>query len=288
MFTQLKSKYFRVQINAHGAEINSVKDNNDVEFIWQAEKEIWARHAPVLFPIVGKLKNDCYFFQGQSYHLSQHGFARDASFELVQHSESICLYEFRSNLETKKKYPFDFIFQIQYQLIEDTLTTEYKVINPSTETIYFSVGAHPGFNCPLLKDETFEDYSLVFESSKYNLTELNDGLRKESKTELNLDDNNLPLSSNLFDNDALVFENSQINKISLVSKKSKHSIILNCQNWPFFGIWSKKSCQKFLCLEPWFGIADKENSSQDFLQKDGLIKLEPKKEFKCSFSITFK
>lgn len=288
MSTILTSNQLNVCIEERGAELSSVTNTNGLEFIWQADKEIWPRHAPVLFPIVGKLKDDCYNFQDGSYSLAQHGFARDKDFKRIQHSDSECIFELRSDAETKKNYPFDFIFQIHYQLSNQTLRTEYKVINPSAETLYFSVGAHPGFNCPLSNEESFEDYYLEFESSSYALTELNSGLRKETKRTLELDQHKLPLSLELFEKDALVFENYQINKLVLASNKSNHRITLQSENWPYFGIWTKKGTQKFICLEPWQGIADAENSSQDFLQKEGIIKLEAKKEFRCSFLITFK
>jgi galactose mutarotase-like enzyme len=288
MLTVLKSKQLSVYIKEHGAELSSVTNTHGLEFIWQADKEIWPRHAPVLFPIVGKLKDDCFNYNNQFYTLTQHGFARDKNFKLIQYSESDCVFELRSDAETKKNYPFDFIFQIHYQLSNQTLRTEYKVINPSLETIYFSVGAHPGFNCPLSNEETFEDYYLEFESSKYALTELNSGLRKETKHALELDQNKLPLSLELFEKDALVFENNQINNLVLASNKSNHRITLQSENWPYYGIWTKKGIRKFICLEPWQGIADAEKSSQNFLQKEGIIELDAKKEFSCSFSITFK
>jgi galactose mutarotase-like enzyme len=284
----LESEQLSICIEELGAELSSVKNQSGLEFLWQADKEIWPRHAPVLFPIVGKLKDDCFSFNDQFYTLTQHGFARDKNFKLIQHSDSDCIFELRSDAETKKNYPFDFIFQIHYQLSHQTLRTEYKVINPSSETIYFSVGAHPGFNCPLSNEESFEDYYLEFESSSYALTELNSGLRKETKHTLELDQHKLPLSLELFEKDALVFENYQINNLVLASNKSNHRITLQSENWPYFGIWTKKGVQKFICLEPWQGIADKENSSQNFVRKEGIIKLEAKKEFRCSFLITFK
>lgn len=283
----LQSEQLSICIEELGAELSSVKNQSGLEFLWQADKEVWPRHAPVLFPIVGKLKGDRYLYQNNSYTLTQHGFARDKQFKLLHQSDTSCIFELRSDVETSKLFPFDFIFQICYQLNGNKLITEYNIQNPSQETIYFSVGAHPGFNCPLLEHESFDDYYLEFESDHYSLTELNSGLRKENRYDLNLNENKLNLSSSLFDKDALVFENTQINEIKLASKKSPHSILMECRNWPFFGIWSKKACNKFVCLEPWYGIADKENATQQWIEKEGLIKLDAKQQFACSFSITF-
>jgi galactose mutarotase-like enzyme len=285
--TVLKSSVLTVSLNYFGAEINSVKNADGLEFIWQAKKNIWPRHTPVLFPIVGKLKDNIYFFEGKSYELSQHGFARDKEFELIKSNGSSCVFQLRASDETKRVYPFDFIFQISYSLSQNKLITSYKVINSSTQELFFGVGAHPGFNCPLLPNENFEDYFLDFGSSLFEQTELNNGLRSTSKKILHLKENKLQLSKTLFDNDALVFENRQVNKMSLRSEKSNHSITLLCDNWPYFGIWSKKGCTEFVCLEPWFGIADKETTDQAFETKDGILQLSPGKEFNCSFSLTF-
>lgn len=270
-----------------GAELCSVKNKEGLEFIWQADKEVWPRHAPVLFPIVGKLKENVFRFNDQRYELGQHGFARDCKFELVSIGKNHATFELRSDEKSNLIYPFDFILQVKYTLTGNRLTTEYKVVNPSENLLHFSVGAHPGFRCPLSEGEKFEDYYLEFESSHFQLTELNNGLRKSTKTELELTGKKLQLSKTLFDKDALVFENKQINRIALRSDKSGHEISMECQNWPYFGIWSKKGSEQFVCLEPWYGIADREDSSQNLQQKDGIIPLESQKEFNCSFSVSF-
>ena len=137
MTATLQSEKLSVSINSFGAELSSVKDKNNIEFIWQADKTVWARHAPVLFPIVGKLKNDTFIFENKNYNLPQHGFARDMKFELISQNKSSCVFRLTSTNETKKKYPFDFIFEIKYELIANTLTTFYSVKNPSKENIYF-------------------------------------------------------------------------------------------------------------------------------------------------------
>jgi len=282
----LVSEQLDVLINLLGAELCSVKNKKGLEYLWQAKQDVWPRHAPVLFPIVGKLRDNRFFFKEKPYELGQHGFARDLNFELITKDERSCTFQLQQN--AKNNYPFAFLLQITYTLEESALVTKCRVVNPSEEPIYFSVGAHPGFKCPLLETENFEDYFLEFESSSYQLTELNSGLRKESKWPLDLKNNKLFLSKTLFDKDALVFENNQVNKISLCSGSSDHKIIMECAGWPYFGIWSKKGCEEFVCLEPWYGIADKETSTQNFVKKDGIITLEAQKEFSCSFSITFK
>jgi galactose mutarotase-like enzyme len=290
----LVSNTLTVTINSKGAEISSVKNKEGLEFVWQAKQEVWPRHAPVLFPIVGKLKDNTFSLNDQVYELSQHGFARDHEFTLVQKNASLCVYELKPNAETKKLYPFDFVLKIKYELKDNFLTTSYIVTNPNDTDLLFSIGAHPGFNCPLTKGETFEDYFLEFGSDRLSLTELNNGLRRPStgsgtgaKKDLVLKDKKLHLTKNLFDNDALVFENRQIDKVTLRSEKSGHKITIECIGWPYFGIWSKKGCTEFVCLEPWYGIADHENSTGDLHKKEGIIQLKPHQQFSCSFTMSF-
>jgi galactose mutarotase-like enzyme len=287
MQVRIESKELKVGINSFGAELCSVKNDNGLEFIWQANNNVWARHAPVLFPIVGKLKDNVFVYEGKKHELSQHGFARDMAFEIIDSASDSGTFRLRSSTETKEKFPFDFVFQINYQLVKNKLIISYKVINPSHKPLLFSVGAHPGFNCPLLPNEKFEDYYLEFEKNAFDRTQLDNGLRLDAKTKLSLTNNQLFLHKDLFNKDALVFENGQINKVSLCSYKSNHKITLECLAWPYFGIWSKSGNKDFICLEPWQGIADKASTSNEFEKKDGIIQLAPNKEFNCSFSLIF-
>jgi galactose mutarotase-like enzyme len=287
MQISLFSTDLKIKINALGAELCSVKNNNGVEFIWQSEKDVWPRHAPVLFPIVGKLKDNSFSFNNNKFELPQHGFARDMEFELVSSEPGTCTFRLASNDETKKKYPFDFVFDINYILNGSTLTTNYSVKNNSGDKIYFSVGAHPGFNCPLMSNEKFEDYILEFEEGVYKQTLLEGGLLSEDTKNIELSHNQLPLSLSLFDRDALVLENNQVNKISLKHRSGFSQITMHCEGWPYFGIWSKKGCNRFVCLEPWYGVADSNKAEGDISKKKGILSLEAGKEFKASFSLTF-
>jgi galactose mutarotase-like enzyme len=284
---QLISNNLTILINAFGAEVASIKNKSGLEYMWQANSQVWARHSPVLFPIVGKLNNNQFIHNTKNYTLNQHGFARDAVFKLTEANTSTCTFKLSSSDETLKAYPFEFIFQVSYQLTQNQLTTHYTVINPSNSSIFFSLGAHPAFNCPLLPNQTFEDHYLEFESDFYTTTQLNNGLRTDVKSDLTLQKNKLFLTPQLFDNDALVFENSQIQHLSLCSSLTPHKITLTCSSWPYFGVWSKKNCKQFICLEPWFGVADNIDSNQQLTHKEGIIQLEAKNEFTCSYSLIF-
>jgi galactose mutarotase-like enzyme len=287
MKTTLGNSQLNVAVNFKGAEISSVKNTQGLEYIWQAKKDVWARHAPILFPIVGKLKNDEFIFEDESYSLPQHGFARDMDFELISGDESSCCFRLSSNDETLQKYPFEFDLDVTHSLEGSTLITSYRVKNNSVGAMFFSIGAHPGFNCPLAPAEKFEDYYLEFENSSLQRTLLKDGLISDQKSELQLKDKKLFLAPELFDQDALVFENSQVNRVSLRSSISPHSITMECKGWPYFGVWTKKGNRHFICLEPWHGIADHVSHDQKLNRKKGIITLPSAEEFKCSFSVTF-
>jgi len=287
MQTQLISKNLKVTINHFGAELCSVKNNDGLEFIWQAQNDVWARRAPVLFPIVGKLKDNFFIHDNKKYELPQHGFARDMEFDLLEKSENTLTFKLLSNEQTRTKFPFDFVFQIKYTLNDNTLQTEYKILNPSQQTLLASVGAHPGLNCPLLPSENFEDHYLEFEKDSFSITKLNNGLRTAVVEKLQLADKKLFLKKEIFDNDALVFENGQVSSVSLCSTRTKHKVTLQCKKWPYFGIWTKKGNTQFVCLEPWFGIADHENATHHLTQKDGIIQIAPGNDFKAQFSLIF-
>lgn len=283
----LSSAHLTVKFKKQGAELCSVKNKTGTEFIWQGNPDVWPRHAPVLFPIVGRLANNKYNENGVDFELGQHGFARDMVFNLVEQTDDSCCFELQANESSKKNYPFDFNLKIGYQLNGSILTTTYKIYNPSSAMLPFSIGAHPGFRCPLLNHETFEDYYIRFEGNNYELSLLSNGLRTGQKKTLLLTNKTLDLNPELFNNDALVFENRQINTISLCSKKSAHCITLSSVNWPYFGIWTKRGCTEFICLEPWHGIADLESANGELQSKEGLHWLAPKSEFSAFFSLEF-
>jgi galactose mutarotase-like enzyme len=287
MKTTLRNSELNVAVNFKGAEVCSVKNDKGVEYIWQAKKDVWARHAPILFPIVGKLKDDEFIFEDEPYSLPQHGFARDMDFDLISGEESSCCFRLSSNNETFRKYPFEFDLDVSHSLQRSTLITSYRVKNNSVGAMFFSIGAHPGFNCPLTPGEKFEDYYLEFENSSLQRTLLKEGLISDQKSDLQLKDKKLFLTPELFDQDALVFENSQINRVSLRSSVTSHSISMECKGWPFFGVWTKKGNRNFICLEPWHGIADHVSHDQKLNRKKGIITLPSAGEFKCSFSTSF-
>lgn len=281
--------FLSVGINTRGAELCSVvSTQHAIQYIWQADPAVWARHAPHLFPIVGKLKEGTYSYNKKNYQLPQHGFARDQEFTCIEASPEMLCFELTANEDSLTTFPFHFKLRISYVLQNTTLSIQYSVFNADTGHIWFSIGAHPAFNCPLQKHEAFEDYELQFPQKDHLiLNTLNNGLITSATKQLTLHQNALPLSTSLFDTDAMVLKHTQVEQVKLISKKTGHGVSLTALGWPYFGIWTKPATTQFLCLEPWFGIADSDTASGQFEEKEGIMCLEPTASFSASFSMNF-
>ncbi len=276
----LSNAEISIQIKSLGAELCSLKSITNKEYIWEGNPDFWGKHSPVLFPIVGTLKNNTYFHNEKEYHLSRHGFPRDMEFTLVEKTENSATFSIQSNSETLKNYPFEFELQMHYSLIKTTLEIAYSVINKSDNCIPFSIGAHPAFALP----GNFEDYSLDFEKVEpleYTLLE-NDLVSKQTET-LHTDSNKVPLTYELFKRDALIFKKLQSNSLTIVEKE-KPILKVHFEDFPSLGIWTKVDAP-FICIEPWFGYADTVESTGNLFEKEGVIVLEANDTFQAKFSI---
>lgn len=285
----LENEILKVEIASKGAELQSILNAvTGIEYLWNGNPAFWSKRSPVLFPIVGSLKNNTYFYQGKSYQLSRHGFARDMEFEVEKQNQKEITLLLRSNVETKKNYPFDFEFRIKYQILGDELSTEYLITNTGKGLLIFSVGGHPAFRLPLTTDTNFDDYYLKFEETE-NLSRWpisNDGLIQTQPVPILADTNRLNLKKSLFYQDALVFKYPASSDISLISGKTRHGILFQMGEFPFLGIWSSKDAD-FICLEPWCGIADSVTSDQQLEHKEGMEKTAPGKVFSRQWRVKF-
>ncbi|QKJ64040.1 aldose 1-epimerase family protein [Flavobacterium sp. M31R6] len=280
MTTTISNSYLTAQIKHTGAELCSLKDNSNKEYIWSGNPEFWGKHSPVLFPIVGTLKDNTYQHDNVQYHLSRHGFAREMEFELIDKQETSATFSLVSSPETKEKYPFDFDLHLIYTLENKSLKIEYKVFNNGETKMPFSIGAHPAFDLP----GNFENYSLVFEKNEtLNYYLLKDGLISDTTDELHLDENELHLNYELFANDALVFKKIASKSITIL-EKSKPFLKVSYSDFPDLGIWTPSNAP-FICIEPWFGYSDTIDKSGNLFEKEGIQILEPNGIFHSLFSI---
>lgn len=282
----IENDFYKVLISSSGAEMHSVFSKKlNKELLWQADAAVWARHAPVLFPIVGKLKNDKYFFEEKEFSLSQHGFARDMEFELISNSQQAIVFELKANDNTLQKFPFYFSLQIEYKLESEKLLCNYKVKNTGASAMYFSIGAHPGFMCPLYENEKLSDYTIVFEKEETAQRCLLDtGLFNGTQENVIENKTHIHLSQSLFEKDAIVLK--QLNSQALQLHSEKYTLNFFWNNMPYFGIWTKKENPTFICLEPWAGIADTVSASGNIKEKEGIITLSPKSVYECGFGIS--
>lgn len=282
---KLSNSFLSIEISDFGAEVRSVKDTNGFEFMWQADPSIWGRTSPILFPIVGKLKNDLLLIKGNQFKMKQHGFARDAYFDVTQQSETAISFELQSNTQFKSVYPFDFKLVVSYLLEQQKLTCNWKVYNTGNEIMYFSIGAHPGFNLI----DSIDTYQIIFHND-VDLRQI--GLFKGLLDLDNITFNELivgalELDNTIFENDAMVFEGLSSDELRLQHKYSSHEIILQWSKAPFLGIWAPPKTEAFLCIEPWYGVADPKQGHTDISQKIGINQLNPYEVFEKTISTTF-
>lgn len=285
----LENDVIRLKTVSAGAEMKSlIRKSDGQEFLWEADPKFWGRTAPVLFPLVGKVKDDHYIENGKEYEMHQHGFARDMEFEVVSETDKSIVYVLRADDETKKVYPYEFELYITYTIVENKVKVEWKVINPSDdETIYFSIGGHPAFACPLNKQEKQSDYSFEIESKENNIVcnKFSDGYVTGEKYQVELKENKLPVSDNLFDNDALVVEDTQAENVSLIDAQGNKYLTVSFAA-PVFGLWSPpKKNAPFVCIEPWYGRCDSINYKGEWKKREWGNRLEGGKTFKGGYDI---
>lgn len=288
---ELTNNDLTVQVNEMGAELTSVVNSDGIEFMWQADKTFWGRHAPVLFPIVGRLKADQYQYNGQNYSMAQHGFARNNRFLVVNQTSTTVTLELTANEATKVQFPFEFSLRITYTLDQHSLKVSYAVINQNSVEMPFSIGAHPGFNIPLVAEEAnFTDYVLrVAPATNYQQIPLQAPLSDPANAqELNLRQP-LALTHRLFEDDALILKlDGKETTVMLETAQNDHGVALTVANAPYLGIWSPYPKEApFVCLEPWWGIADPVDTDGMLEHKLAMNHLAPQKQFTAQYSMTF-
>lgn len=288
MTTTIQNEKVIVSISEQGAELQSIRLKEDnTEYLWQGDKKYWGRRAPILFPIVGRLVNNTYYVDDKPYSLTQHGFARDLTFAVTEQSETKITYAVTSNSETLQNYPYEFELRVSYGLDEQNIHVTYEVHNSNSTEMFFSIGAHPGFNCPLVEGESFTDYHLSFNGLEHLETSILKGPFLSKEKQLIVENKaELPLTYDLFKNDALIFENMNTNEIAIRSHKHNKFVKVAFEGFPFVGVWTPGNDAPFLCIEPWYGIADEVEPAKAFKEKKGVQSLQANETFTCRYSIT--
>ena len=285
----IKNKNFQVSVKKKGAELCSFKSlTSNIEYIWTADPKVWASHAPNLFPIIGCLKEDSFLYKGKEYACPKHGFIRNNdNVSLLSKTKTSLAFGLKYSEDTLNLYPFQFEFQIKYTLDGDKLIIEHTIMNHGDDTMLFSLGGHPGFNCPIHQEEQYSDHYLEFEKPEtaptWNVLE-NGLIGKETQAVFD-EPNIIKLHPQIFDKDALVLKNLNSSKVTLKSKISGGILSIEFKDFPYLGIWAKPKAN-YVCIEPWLGIADSIDSNRNFEDKEGVVKLKPKSNFIASHSVT--
>ncbi|MGL5382132.1 MAG: aldose 1-epimerase family protein [Culicoidibacterales bacterium] len=288
----LENEVLRIEIAQLGAQLTRIFNKSEnLEYLWNGNPKYWARHAPILFPIVGRLAENRYLHNGESYNLSQHGFARDQIFSICEQTSTRVSFRLEATEASLKVYPFAFTLDVRYELEGDKLTIDWFVQNPAQETLYFSIGAHPAFSTTLLPTDQFEDYVLEFTQAEDLTAMVLDpvqGLFSGEVAEVSTDVEHLALKYELFDHDALVFNNFQGGEMTLRCKNHQHGLTYNFEGFPYVAVWTPpKQAANFICLEPWYGYADTIEGPFEFSKKPAIETLEAKQIFKARQTMTF-
>jgi len=273
----IENDILKAQINPLGAELNSLYHKQfQREYMWSGDPAYWSKHSPILFPIVGTLKNNQYIHNGKTYEMGRHGFAREKIFLEEERTADSVVFLLKSDESTLRIFPFEFELRIRYQLRKSQLNVTYEIGNMGRELLLFSVGGHPAFALPLTDDTDYNDYYLEFEKAetvgRWPISP--DGLIEKEPVELLNNTHQLPLTKELFQKDALVFKDLASTEVSLRSDKSDRGLWFDFADFPYLGIWAAKNAD-FICIEPWCGIADDVDSRQELRYKEGINKLPP-------------
>ena len=286
----IENEHLKIEIHPKGAELQSIYNKKkSLEYMWGADPAFWGKKSPVLFPIIGSLKNNTYYFENKAYRLSRHGFAREMDFTVTDQTASSITFTLTRSEATFEKYPFQFRFDIVYNIKENQLQVMYRVVNKGeiNQTLYFSVGGHPAFKIPLLPGTVYTDYYLKFNkvenAGRWLISK--EGLIETRSIPLLNDEQQLPLTKELFYTDAIVFKQLRSDKVKLVSNTSGELFEFDFTGFPYLGIWAAKDAD-FVCIEPWCGIADSVTTNQQFTQKEGINKLDSTDQFERRWRLT--
>lgn len=271
----------QIQSKPEGAELTSI--------IYRGEEKLhdgkiaWSRQCPVLFPIVGKLNHDTANIDRKTYSMTQHGFARDSLFEVIEKTDTIHSYQLVSDEKTKAHYPYDFCLRVTYVVEENMLTVMYEVKNTGNQNIPFGIGGHPAFQL------AYPDVYIEFEKNEggyVSCYQLKDGII-EAEYERRLLDNKLYLEEDSFNQDAIIMKELKSESVTVKTKQDDKPILkFSFKGFPYLAFWSKNGAP-FLCIEPWYSVADKKGYMGEFREKEGTILLPSGQTFTCSYQVTF-
>lgn len=287
----LENDQWKAEIDSCGAELKSVRRKaDDREYMWYGDPAYWGRTSPVLFPFVGVPKDKKYRYDGHTYTMGQHGFARDMEFTLESKTDDTIWFSLTSNEETYENYPFHFCLHIGYILNGNEVKVLWKVENTDTKTIYFSIGAHPAFICPINGEEDKTGYGLKFgglTTEIHHHGNTSDGLAVMDDKVLPLEDGVVRFTPGFFDDCTYIVEDRQTGEVSLLDREN-HPYVTVCFDTPLFALWSPEGKNApFVCIEPWFGCCDRVGFEGTLSERAHEEELPVGEKFQTEYRILF-
>lgn len=288
MKTLIENDILLVESKTAGGELTSIRlKATGTEYLWQGDPKYWGGQSPVLFPFVCAVADNKYTYKGQQYEMGNHGFSRKQEFDMVSVSADSVTYRLVPTEEIYKNYPFKFSLDIRYTVRGNALAVGYSVLNAGAEPMYFSIGAHTGFRCPLAEGDDFSDYCLEFEQPETLDRQFLDAanlLIAGKKEPLLRNENALRLTPELFAEGAVVLEGVKSLRVTLKGRNTDKSVAVRFPGFPNLGLWTKPGAP-FVCIEPWYGISESTDFKGDLTQKVGILKLDAGQVFECEYTI---
>lgn len=281
---ELKNDKLTIRVSEKGAELQSIKDADGKEYLWQADPKYWGRRSPILFPIVCSVNNETYRVDGEEYHLPRHGFARDAEFKLIAQGERKITFALESSEETRKVYPYDFTLSVSYVLDDNKIGVIWHVHNTDTREIHFQIGGHPAFNVP--EGQTSGRIRLDNQEPMDALHSYPDSSHSMDEVPFVEAENGLiEFSENTWRNDSIKIHKSQLHRAELLNKAGEPEVTVEFRT-PVVAFWSPYGKQApFVCIEPWYGIGDPRGYDGDFKDKPLMNHLLPGASFMSKYEI---
>ncbi len=287
----IENEFLSIAVNTKGAEMcNITNKETGTPILWTGDVDVWPKHAPILFPYCGKLKNNCFTINNVQYEGGAHGFARDLEHIVLEKTQTSIKLILEANVLTMEKWPYAFGLISTYTLQGKTLLHNVEIINDGNEKMPFGFGFHPGFMCPFDDISNIQDYDIVFdetETPRVIHTDMYTGLLTDKTSVLFEGKSVLPLNDTMFNLGSICLTDLKSKNISLCNRTTNKKIVFNIENFDYVLLWSKPDKIKFLCIEPWHTLPDSENSSGEWQQKQPQIVLMPEEKFTTCMSITF-
>lgn len=287
----LNNEQLTVTFTTKGGTISSIEDSQGIEYLWQGDAAYWSGQAPVLFPICGGLRDDkALIGNNLETQMPRHGIVRKCEWEMIEKDEKRIIFEITSNIETKVMYPYDFRLLAKYTLEGRSLKITYEVENTDTKKFPFFTGGHPGFNCPLVLGEEYTDYEIVFEQKETCTVPTpvpETGLVDMKHRSVYLEDSDtVELNHEMFEIDAVIFDELKSRKLKLVSKKSGKGIEMEYKDFPYLILWSSANHGNFVAIEPWTGLSTCSDEGNQFEEKRNVQSVEAGESKKYSYSVS--